>query len=246
MKKKNIIKLLPYILASSISLSGCGAAPSCGITNNRHVHLYTKNITDDITISKYMDSEKETDYNGYNWNQDYIEITKQDEAFYKLLKNHNLFNGLDNFDYLYYEMANNHDYLEYYYEYTTTETYTTTDSKGNVTIHTRTVTHSGWTKNQNYSNNTGKVRLCHHKYSAYKINYENGRPTLERSPYVDDIREVLQDYPYVKEDNSEVFSTTYRYTRSESKELKVEYFYDVNSHPDLSNTTPYLNKIKEK
>ena len=246
MKKKNIIKLLPYIVASSITLSGCGSTPSCGITNNRHVHLYTKDINDDITISKYKDSEQEVDLNGYTWNQDYIEITKQDEEFYKSLNNNSLFNGMENFDYLYYEMSCNHDYLEYYYEYETIETYTTTDDKGNVTIHTRTVTHDGWTKNPNYSDNTGKVRLCHHKYRAYKINYSNGYINIERSPYVDDIRDVLQDYPYVKEDNSTVEYTNYKYTKSEAKALNVEDFYDVNGHPDLSNTTPYLNKIKTK
>ena len=246
MKKKNIIKLLPYIVASSIALSGCGSEPSCGITNNRHVHLYTKQVNDDLTISKYKDSEQKTDFSGYTWNPEYIEITKQDEEFYKLLNNNGLFNGIDNFNYLYYEMSNNHDYLEYYYKYTTTESYTTYDSKGNPHHHTRTVTHKGWTQNKDYNHNTGKIRLVHHKYCAFKINYINGHISLERSPYVDDIREVLQEYPYVVEDNSCLENTEFIYDKYQIKLLTADDFYYVNEHPDLSNTTPFLNKVKTK
>ena len=246
MKNLKIYKLLPFIMAGSLTLSACGSEPSCGITNNRHVHLYTKEINGDITISKYKDSEQETDYYGFVWNSDYIEVNKQDTEFYEILDNNNLFNGLENFDYLYYEMSNNHDYLQYYYEYTTTETYTTTDSKGNVTYHTRTVTHDGWTNNQNYSHNTGKIRLCHHKYCAYKITYNNGFISIERSPYVDDIREVLQEYPYVRENNSTIEYTKYKYKKSEVKTLSVEDFYSVNDHPDLSNNTPYLEETKTR
>ena len=69
---------------------------------------------------------------------------------------------------------------------------------------------------------------------------------LERSPYVDDIREVLQDYPYVKKDNSNVEYTKYKYSKEEAKILRVDDFYSVNEHPDLTNTTPYLNKTKTK
>jgi len=243
MKKFKLQRVAPFLLATSILLTGCGKKSECDLPN-RHVHLYTKNITNNITINAYFDDEHLT-RGGYNWTDNTMDITKVDEQIYNLMTNNGLFNGLDNWEYLYYEMANNHDYLEFYYEYETTETYTTTDDKGNVEVHTRTVHHDGWHTNANDSDNTGKTRLYHHRYYGYRIVEENGKFKLERSPLVDDIREIINDYPYFSEKGYDEVYETFKFSRHELPYLNPEDFECFN-HPDLTNTTPTLGKSLTK
>ncbi len=241
MKRFKLQRIVPYVLISTMLLTGCGKKSDCNLPT-RHVHLYTKDINNEISISTYFDDER-LERSGFNWTEDYMEITKTDEAFYKLLNSKNLFNAKDNWDYLYRVMASHHDYLMFYYEYETTEVYTETDSKGNVTMHTRTVTHSGWTSNSKDSDNTGKTRLYHHRYYGYRINFVNGKYVLERSPLVDDIREVINDYPYVGEENCEEVYESYKFQRRELPYLSPTDF-NAFDHPDLSNTTPSLGRSK--
>ena len=242
---KNLVlrKLTPLALATALVLSGCSKKSECEIPS-RHIHRYTKQITGNIEIERYIDSESLT-VSGYNWNQDYIEMTKEDEALYKLLNSKGLMEADENWDYLYYKMANNHDYLKFYYEYDTVETYTETDSEGNVEVHTRTVHHDGWHTNPNDSDNTGKTRLYHHRYYAYRVVYKNGKFVLEKSPEVDDIREVLADYPYVSESCVTEVYEQFKFNRRELKYLNPEDF-DTFNHPDLSNTSMNINPVKQK
>ena len=243
MKKFKLQKLVPYMLISSMLLTGCGEKSTCNLPT-RHVHRYTKEITSDITISKYQDDEHVNSH-GYTWQEEYLEITKIDEDLYKLLDRYNAFNGLDNWDYLYYEMSHNHDYLKFYYEYDTVETYTTTDEEGHTETHTRTVHHDGWHTNPNDSDNTGKTRLYHHKYYGYRVIYNNGKFEIERSPYVDDIREILNDYPYVCENGTYEVYEQFKFSRSELPYLSPDDFTCFN-HPDLTNTTPSLGPVLKK
>ena len=83
-------KIVPYALVATMAFSACGKKSECEIPT-RHVHKYTKQVTDDITIEKYLDNEHLNSF-GYHWNKDYIEIT-----------------GVDNWDYLYNEMSSHHD-----------------------------------------------------------------------------------------------------------------------------------------
>lgn len=242
--EKNISrKIMPYVLTLSMILSGCGEKSECELPS-RHVHKYTKQISDDISIERYMDDERLKVY-GYNWNQEYIEINKHDEEIYKIIEKRDLFDGITNWDYLYNEMATHHDYLMFYYHYTTTETYTTTDSEGNTHVKTRTKTHSGWTDNPNRAHNTGKTRLCHHRYYGYRIIYEDGKFKLEKSPLVDDIREIIYDYPYFQEDCIEEVYKEYDFNRNELDKLSPSDF-DVFEGPDLSNKTIEKVKVKTK
>ena len=238
MKKYKLQKIVPYLLISSMLLTGCGKKSECE-NPTRHVHLYTKEFNNGIVISTYFDDES-LERSGYQWQNDIIEITKTDEELYHVLNSHNLFNGIDNWEYLYRLMASQHDYLKFYYEYDTVETYTETDSKGNTTVHTRTVHHDGWHTNPNDSDNTGKTRLYHHRFYAYRVLYRDGHFVLDRSPLVDDIREVLEDYPYVCENAVEEVYETFKFARHDLPYLRAEDF-DTFAHPNLSNTTPYLN-----
>lgn len=184
---------------------------------------------------------------GYQWNEEYIEINKVDESVYKLFKSNKLFEGTNNWDYLYNLMASQKDYLKFYYEYTTTETYTTTDSDGNQTTHTRTEHHDGWHTNPYDSDNTGKTRLYHHKFYGYRVIYESDKFKLERSPYVDDIREIINEYPYFSENCViEVYETFY-FNKYELRYLSPEDF-DVFDGPDLENPNLDIgeSRIKSK
>lgn len=234
-------KITLYALLASLTLTGCGEKSNCEIPTS-HVHKYTKEITDGITIETYFDSES-LNKHGYTWNEEYVEINKVDESFYKTITRNNLFNGIENFDYLYYLMSNKHDYLEFYYEYYTTETYTTTDSEGNVQTHTRTVHHDGWHTNPHDSDNTGRTRLNHHRYYAYQIVYKNDKFTLNKSEAVDDIRYVLNDYPYVLEDPTTIVSKEFNFNKHDLPYLSVNDFNTFNG-PDLMNHEPTLKYTK--
>lgn len=239
MNKKISRSIILYALLGSISLSGCGEKSNCEIPTS-HVHLYTKDITNEISIHKYLNDEHLKNF-GFTWHEDYIEVTKDDEDVFKLLNSKNLFNGADNWDYLYYLMSNTHDYLEFYYYYTTTETYITVDEDGDTQVHTREVEHSGWTTNPYNTDNTGRVRLNHHRYFGYNIIRVNGKFKLQKSDEVDDVREILQDYPYVMEDCRIVVYKEFTFSKHELGNLSPNDF-NVFANPDLSNNSVNLGR----
>lgn len=242
--KFDLKRVLPFALTATILLSGCSEKSECDIPT-RHVHRYTKEISDDIIIESYFDDEHLTLWSGYNWNEDYIEINKVDEALYKLLNNKRLFDGATNWNYLFNVMASKKDYLMFYYYYTTIETYTTTDSDGKTTTHTRVVEHSGWHSNPYDSDNTGKTRLYHHRFYGYRVIYENGKFKLEQSPAVDDIREIINDYPYFSEDCVTEVYETFNFSKYELGKLSPEDFNTFKG-PDLSNPDLNLGQVRER
>ena len=239
MKKLKLKKIVPYALVATLVLSGCGKKAECDYPN-RHVHKYTKKITKDITLEGYFEDESLT-RSGFKWNEEKKEINSKDSKFFQELESKafghdDLILGEDNWDYLYYKMANQHDYLEYYWRYTTTEYYYTTDSDGNRTRHKRNVTKSGWSEDPRHAHNTGDVIVKHHIYFAYSIVFDNGKWKAKRSPYVNDIRTVLKDYPYVAEvfwDETE--SNTYTFSTYELPYLDVNQITPFRG-PDLTNT----------
>ena len=244
MSKITIMKIAPFILATGITIVGCGEKSDCEIPS-RHVHKYVKVIDEDITISKYLNDER-LNKSDYQWTDDHIVITKEDEKFYKLVEKEKLFEGASNWEYLYNKMVSNHNYLEFYYQYTTTETYVTVGYKGRATVRVRPVVRRGWHTDPNSSRNTGEVRLCHHRYIGYKIINENGKLKLEKSPEVDDIREIINEYPYFKEGcTTIVTSDTYEFNKSELSKLLPEDF-NIYEGPDLDNKELTVEKSKTK
>ena len=229
--------LIPFVLAASLALTGCSEKVDCDISN-RHFHRYHKDIAGDIGIDTYLDGEYSS-LDGYERTEDYIELTKQDENVYRLLEK--LMVGEDNFDYLYYLMASKKDYFKFHYEFDTVESYTVEDDEGNKITKWRTVHHEGWHTNPYDSDNTGLVRLYHHRYYGYRIVLNsNGKFVLERSPAVDDIREVLDEYPYVPENCIKMVYEQYRFPVSELQYLDVNDF-DVFQGPNLDQKT-YIKK----
>ena len=52
---------------------------------------------------------------------------------------------------------------------------------------------------------TGETRECHYVYVAYKIEKdEDGKYVLIPSADVDDLRDVMEEYPYIKKSYSKV------------------------------------------
>lgn len=243
MNKLSLIKITPYVLAIGLTITGCGEKSDCEIPS-RHVHKYVKAFDNDIKIEKYMDKET-LDYFGYHLTDDYIEMTKEDEKFYKLIGRKGLFNGKDNWDYLYNVMATHHDYLEFYYEYTTIETYTETDEDGNIEVKTRVVEHNGWHKNPYDSDNTGKTRLYHHRYYGYNIIKKNNKFKAEQSEAVDDIRKIIDKYPYFSEDCISKVYEQYKFSKYDLPYLSPDDF-DVFEQPDLENKNITSSDVKVK
>lgn len=231
--KHKVIKTIPCALALSMMLSGCASEKSECELINRHVHKYVKNINGQISIEKYIENEH-MNVSGYNWTDNVIEVTSMDADYFETLESKSLFLGSVNWDFLYNQMLTHPDYLEYYYYYETVETYTTTDAEGHTHVHTRTVVHSGWTKDPSYWHNTGKVRLNHFRYFGYRVIYKDGKFVLEKSPEVDDVRKILGEYPYVSENTLNEVSETFRFRRSELSFLSPSDF-DTFDHPDLTN-----------
>lgn len=244
MKKSKVIKIMPCAIALSLALTGCsGEKSECSILA-RHVHRYTKTFKNGISVEKYLDNEH-LETGGYNWSEDAIEVTSIDLTFYKILASKDLFNGEDNWDFLYNQMLTHPDYLEYYYYYETLETYTTTDSEGNIEVHTEVVVHDGWTQDPDYWPNTGKVRLNHFRYFGYRVVNKNGKFTLEKSQEVDDYREVIEDYPYVSEKSLKEVSETFKFSKSALRSLTIDDF-DTFNHPDLTNKDINLGVARKR
>ena len=216
--------------------SSCAGTSECDYPT-LHAHKYTKAFGNGKYIYTYFVSE-DLSHSGYDWNEEYMEVTEDDVEFYKFLDKHDLFYGRSNWWYLFNKMKNNHDYIRYWYhdEYTRLVAHEEVDSKGNVSTYytTETVVDEGWSSNPNHAHNTGKIRLYHHKYCGYKVVVENGELTLKRSPYVDDIRDIIDDYPYFEEDCVDEVYVEYKFKPSELPNIKPSDF-DTFRQPDLSN-----------
>ena len=235
--KKELGKRLTAIglvLTLGVPLVGCAEKAECEIPES-HVHLYVKELEDGTNIETYRQSEH-VEWKGYQRYDDYITITKEDEKIYKALKGR--FEGQSNWDYLYNQMASKPDFLEFYYRYTTTQVYTTRVN-GKTQVRTRTVTHSGWTDNPNRAHNNGDVRICHYKYYAYKLVYNNGKYKLEKSPLVDDIREIIFEYPYFDEECWEIDYEEFEFDKDKLDTLTPDNEHNKFNHPDLENKDLY-------
>ena len=225
--RKTYLKILA-LLSCPFILSGCSNQSECTETSD-HAHRYVNPKTG---IELHIGNSEYLTYNGYIWQEDFYTLNEDDVAFYEQKKD--LFYGPDNWDYLYNVMASKEDYLEFYYEYTTDDTITMVDADGNVSVFPSTTTHTGWTRDPKYSHNTGKVHLCHNKFFGYRIVYKDGKYDKEQSPYADDFREIIDDYPYFDTKCSEVVSKDYTYSVKDLPNLKVSDFNDFKK-PDLNN-----------
>lgn len=228
--RKVYIKLLallpiPFLLAS------CCKQDDCNI-NGSHIHKYVGSNKKG-TITNFFNSDKKyifvdyiDNYDGmcksfaYKRDSDYFGITDDDKAFYEA-KGTKLFNGKDNWDFLYNIMASKHDFLEYQYQ--------ADDGVGGI--------FRNWSQNK-YTNITGKVRVCHYQFCGHKLTYKNGKWIDERSPFVDDVREIIDEYPYFELDCYTVVTKEYELSRDSAKNVAL-FDLDDYEQPDLDDKELY-------
>jgi len=231
--RKVYLKLLS-LLSIPFLLSGCDwyEEAECNIPE-RHVHKYIGSNKKG-TVVTYLDSEYKTvrelyqDGNDktfeFKRQDDYLTITNDDIGFYQI-KNEELFKGEDNWEYLYNVMASKHDYVEYCYRYD--------DGFGY---------QDRWIpSNKERVDYSGKVRVYHYRFCGHRIIYKDGKWIDERSPFVDDIREIIDDYPYFQLDPYMVVHKDYTVKKSD---IPKTFLDDVDEFtgPDLENKELYTNK----
>ena len=221
---KNNHSIIPFVLSYALSagliIGGILGVPhkkQCNLSSTYHVHLYTREIGN-VTIKKWLQNENDILY--YKKNDNLLPVTSFDLKLYDKLNNYSLFDGRDNIDYINYQITQNRDYMEFYYRYT--DHYYTTDSKGHTRMHT--ITRSGWSDSPDHRGVTGQVRVYHTKYYAYNVVYNNDDFELQKSDYVDDIREIINDYPYMNENtNIEVYED-FNFPENELNNLNLDDF----------------------
>ena len=220
--RKAYLKLLA-LLPIPFILAGCGKKADCNIPGG-HVHRYVGS-NNRGTIETYLDSEYENVEVGYQdvdnktfyfeRQDDYIDITDDDSDFYKAKGT--MFKGEDNWEFLYSIMAGKKDFLSYQYD-DLFDTY--------------------WSKELEKSGFTGKVRVYHYQFCGHKLYYKDGKWINERSPFVDDIREIIDEYPYFEIDCYKQVYKQYKFNKREVKDIKLENI-DEFTGPDLENKELY-------
>ena len=174
-------------------------------------------------------SEVEDIY-GFEWHPETIRIEDDELEAYKLLQKYGLFNGLFNWNYLYNEVSRHKDYMQYYYEYNKIEPYY---NEAGEKVGEKLVPHKGWTNSYKDDHLTGLCRVCHHRYYSFKLIKLDGHYALQRSPLIDDIRDVLEEYPYVLPANFEIVCHDIELTPDLMRRLDADSFTFF-EHPDYS------------
>ena len=198
------VALVLVLTTATTSLAGCAKKADCFI-DSYHAHKYI----DDEGYVRYIDKEY-ISYEGYEWTDEYVELSESEKDLYKFFDKKNLLKIEDNLDIILNQQDKNCDYIEYRYSYTYMMPIPHTMRSGKSTITYFTyipTTHHSWTTDSNYSGLTGEQRICHYVYTAYKVlKDENGDYVLIPSSEVDDITTVMNDYPYIKKDYCKVIN----------------------------------------
>lgn len=197
MERKMQLRLLYLSLALMTTLSGCGKKADCNIDRD-HAHLYVS----EEGFKRYLNKENLT-YNGYVRQDDYIRLYEEMLDLKEFEEKKNVMLIKDNLALIEEIQNSNEDYIEYRYRYNFNQpiAHTTTVGKTTTTYFTyMPMTLHSWTTNPDRTGLTGETRVCHHMYQAYKIEYdEKGKPVLIKSPVVEDLTTIMDEYPYIKE-----------------------------------------------
>ena len=191
------VALALVVSTATTGLAGCGKKSDCSI-DEYHAHKYV----DEDGYIRYIDKEY-LSYDGYDWSEDYVSLSKDQRKLYDFLDEKKLLKIEDNLDNIMKKQEENVDFIEYRYEYDYLLPIPQTTTIGNVTsvsyIYVLT-THHSWTTDPNHKGLTGEQRLCHYVYEAYKIEKDDkGKFVLIPSSEVDDLTTVMDEYPYIKE-----------------------------------------------
>ena len=215
--RKTYLKILA-LLSCPFILSGCSNQSECTETSD-HAHRY---VNPNTGIELHIGNSEYLTYNGYIWQEDFYTLNEDDVAFYK--EKNDLFYGPKNWDYLYNVMASKKDRIEYRYRYDDGFDYA-----------------YRWIEsNQENKHYTGDVRVYHYRFCGHRIVLKDGKWIDERSPFVDDIREIINDYPYFEIDCYKRVHKDYKVDKKKLANLKIE---DINEfkQPDYANKELNIN-----
>lgn len=197
-------KVACFVVAASIggvlvNATGIFDKADCDVVEE-HAHLYTNEEGfNRYIISEYMNVD------GYLHQDEYIKLDEDEFDFYSFISKKDLISIKDNIHVILAIQNNNQDYLEY--EYTYKKRVTRNNGKTSYRTWRR---KTDWTANPDNVENeiygtwkdlsfTGDTRLVHYVYQTYKIELnEKGKYVLVEGPVVDDVRECLDEYPYIK------------------------------------------------
>lgn len=238
------VALVLVLTTATTALTGCGKKADCNISDS-HAHLYTN----EQGYIRYIDKEY-LSYEGYERNEEYITI-EGEEDLYRFMDKKNLMRISDNLDVILNTQEQNVDYTEYRYRYTYMQPIPHTRKVGKTTTTYFTyipVTRYSWTSNPNHSRLTGETRLCHYVYVAYKIEKnEKGKYVLIPSEQVDDIREVMDEYPYISKKYIKVVNINGEevdYEDGKEEELTEEEQNRIEEYEESQPTAYYEEKGK--
>ncbi len=215
--RKTYLKILA-LLSCPFILSGCSNQSECTETSD-HAHRYVNPKTG---IELHIGNSEYLTYNGYIWQEDFYTLNEDDVAFYEQKKD--LFYGPDNWDYLYNVMASKKDRIEYRYRYDDGFDYA-----------------YRWIEsNQENKHYTGDVCVYHYRFCGHRIILKDGKWIDERSPFVDDIRDIIDEYPYFQLDPYMVVHKDYIV---KPEDIPKTWLADVSDFkgPDLENKELHPN-----
>ena len=187
MRVKDLNIELPLLQYLKLQLFGRFMKSDCK-EQGFHLHRYQKS-----GLIRYIPREN-LKYQGYYWTKYGKFANSFNRELFEFETKHKLLRISDNEEYIRELENSKHDYREYEYEY---EAFY---MAGKVPMWT---TETEWTsdpKDIDDGELTGNMRDCHHMYYGYRVTRnKNGKLRLERSPLVDDILTIKNEYPYIKE-----------------------------------------------
>lgn len=197
LKVKDIV-IAGMLITSVFLFSGCAKNVECHIEET-HAHKYVS----EQQLDKYVISEKEH-IGSWGRLDDYILIDKKDEKLMDFINDNDLYIIQNNIDEIRQMASEKHDQTEYRYSYKQTILIPQIRKVGKVTTVTQmpyVVTNYSWTTDANHPNLTGEQREVHHMYQGYKIEVnEKGEYEIIASSFVENIEDLLPEYPYVSSD----------------------------------------------
>ncbi len=179
------LKGLSLVLVTTLfvtSLGGCSSDNKCFV-NDKHAHMY---VSDDGLI-RYVMSEK-NNVDGYNKSYNYRVISQDESSLYEFIGKKELLRIDENMDIISAQQDLNKPFTIYEY------TYRSFSRVGSSVCY-------AWTNDPEQDDLTGEEKEVHFIYQAFSIDKdENGNYVLIPSPLVEDITEVMTDFPYIMAD----------------------------------------------
>ena len=234
--RTNFKKILAVLGMGCILMttSGCSKKAECNI-ETYHAHRYVN----DKKMVRYIDQEY-VSYEGYTREDEYIALDEADKKLYRYLDDRNLLRIDDNIELIQADQAENQNFMEYRYSYSSVIFLPIRAGKTSIVVPFRR-TRYNWTRDENHENLTGETRLCGYYYTSYKIEVdEYGKYVLIPCQDHEDIISHKDEFPYIKEDYYQVIDIT------NSQEASYEDVVEDTREENSKEGTSKVLKLEEK